>query len=1414
MIKRLKKLNRTQKLILAGAVALLAAVIVILSLRGGGRHDITGENLLKDADFAQYAADGSGAWYEDAYVMRSSYTDFDFDKDEDGGTVAHIRNKLANDARYAQIVAVRPDSLYCLEGDIKAQCRDGLGANLSVEGPYVFSESLYDVSEWTHIKLYGRTSESQTSVTVFVRLGGYSGEAQGEAWFRNIRLTEVDQVEEGYVARNWFTAHSAATLNEKDEGSSSPVPHALLILLAAIVYLAMILYTVRLADRKSPLRYGRWIAAAIFCAALVLRLILAVSVHGYDVDVNDFRVWAESVVSSGTGAFYSQGFCDYPPGYIMVLGIVGLLGKLMGTGVTELMIKLPPIACDLLSAFFILLTAFPREKGGRRQWTSFALWCAVLCLFNPVTLLTSACWGQSDSVMMLFLTLTVIFAMRGRWAFAIPFYGLAVLMKPQALMFGPIGLIALVVDIKRPHEYKDWLGFMIWQFLIGFFSMCAIILGTVLLFNGGRSPVWIFELYGKTMHSYAYATVNACNFYFLCGLNWENVVNTAPRWFGLAACMVLIVPSALCAFLRREKKEPVFYMSLTVAAAGAVLALVGVIFPLSYQVYSTVFTVIAIALTLVGCFLSGELKHLPLYGGILITLLFALSGMMHERYLFPAAILFFMAWLLEKDDRILICLALVSIGAFMNTACVLSRNVRVGGSSGHLSAPLFAINSDMSLLEYLSAVMNVAAASFSAYTGLLFAARDHAVMALTSLQKKTPTEAKDDSAPEAPRLSGHEHLIREELGGGRSIRPERNDLIIMAVITALYAVLAFWHLGSTVSPQNGHEFQAYYEETDSAAQTGDIDPEPRLVTEQVTFDLGQHHDAFRMLYMGSVHEYDCDFTVQTSDDNITWGPAYHCDMDIGNLFQWMYVRSYQGRDNRSLSGRYVRISTEQAGLTLLEVLFRDSEGNTLSVENVTSTFDGNVEALIDEQATLEGEPSWYNSMYFDEIYHARTAYEHMVGMHPYETTHPPLGKVLMSICVMVLGMTPFGWRFAGTMAGVLMLPGIYLIARLLFKKRRFAVMCTLMMALDTMHYTQTRIATIDSFVTLFIIWSYYFMFAWFYTDFFGKPLKSSLIPLGLSGLFMGLSVASKWTGCYAGVGLAIIFFYGVFRRIRVILIAGKSGKKADNKLKAAKKNGLKRLLLTIGSCFIFFIAVPLLIYYLSYIPYFAPTGGVSAAKIIRAAEGMLAYHSTPGLGMDHAFYSPWYEWPLSLKPMYYAADSYEPAGYAASILSFGNPAVWWVGALAVLLTIFALLYKQIPGSLNGYRTGPAQLLAPRDERDTRPFLLVISFAAQYLPWVLVPRGTYIYHYFPSIPFVILCTGLIAEYLYGFVLSRITADGAVQERTGRADRIMLILLIVYLMIVLALFIALFPYASGITVRTGWLDAVNWFGNLYY
>ena len=94
-------------------------------------------------------------------------------------------------------------------------------------------------------------------------------------------------------------------------------------------------------------------------------------------------------------------------------------------------------------------------------------------------------------------------------------------------------------------------------------------------------------------------------------------------------------------------------------------------------------------------------------------------------------------------------------------------------------------------------------------------------------------------------------------------------------------------------------------------------------------------------------------------------------------------------------------------------------------------------------------------------------------------------------------------------------------------------------------------------------------------------------------------------------------------------------------------------------------------------------------------------------------------------------------------------------------------------------------------------VLAVGFLAQYLPWVLVPRSMYIYHYFASVPFIILAT---AWWLDRLPRSR--------------PRLRMGVMALYLVGALAFFVMFFPYASGWLTSTVWLDAMKWFSKLYY
>ncbi len=333
---------------------------------------------------------------------------------------------------------------------------------------------------------------------------------------------------------------------------------------------------------------------------------------------------------------------------------------------------------------------------------------------------------------------------------------------------------------------------------------------------------------------------------------------------------------------------------------------------------------------------------------------------------------------------------------------------------------------------------------------------------------------------------------------------------------------------------------------------------------------------------------------------------------------------------------------------------------------------------------------------------------------------------------------------------------------------------------------------------LFIILSYLFMLRFMQRDIVLQPMKKLLPDLAFCGFFMGCGVASKWIGVYAGIGLAVLFFWTCLRHLKLANEArALEDNDPDGELHYRSANAWRRVITLCLWCLLFFVLVPVIIYLVSYIPYFAYAHKVNLAVYIamvwKAQEGMLNYHATPGLGMDHPFYSPWYEWPLIQRPMYYAMASFTPEGYSFSIFCFGNPAVWLVGLAGMAVTL-AVWFKRHCYVLEG---NSAVLHWYSTKWSVEPAFVLIGLLAQFLPWVLVPRGTYIYHYFASIPFLILGTVLMFYWL-----------------CQKAPRVGRILLIAYLILSVLFFVAYYPYASGVLTPEWWLDFMKQFMRVYY
>ena len=105
---------------------------------------------------------------------------------------------------------------------------------------------------------------------------------------------------------------------------------------------------------------------------------------------------------------------------------------------------------------------------------------------------------------------------------------------------------------------------------------------------------------------------------------------------------------------------------------------------------------------------------------------------------------------------------------------------------------------------------------------------------------------------------------------------------------------------------------------------------------------------------------------------------------------------------------------------------------------------------------------------------------------------------------------------------------------------------------------------------------------------------------------------------------------------------------------------------------------------------------------------MFRYHRN--LGVVHADSSSWWQWPLTLEPVrYFVAHR---RGEAMLILGNGNPALYLPMVLAVAWV-----------GVDWWGRRPAAL-----------WILMIGFFGQWLPWALSPRGTFVYHFLPAVPF--------------------------------------------------------------------------------
>lgn len=139
---------------------------------------------------------------------------------------------------------------------------------------------------------------------------------------------------------------------------------------------------------------------------------------------------------------------------------------------------------------------------------------------------------------------------------------------------------------------------------------------------------------------------------------------------------------------------------------------------------------------------------------------------------------------------------------------------------------------------------------------------------------------------------------------------------------------------------------------------------------------------------------------------------------------------------------------------------------------------------------------------------------------------------------------------------------------------------------------------------------------------------------------------------------------------------------------------------------------------------FLPEGGDAGKTLPELTRSIYEYHDD--LRAEHAASSPWWAWPLDLKPVWFFSEGY--AGSTTGLIyDTGNLVIFWLGIAGMGFAGWAAWRR----------------------RSLSLALLVIMWAALWLPWARIDRATFQYHVYTSLPFLVLALAyFLAELWHG------------------------------------------------------------------
>eukprot|EP00824_Muranothrix_gubernata_P018975 TRINITY_DN38486_c0_g1_i1.p1 TRINITY_DN38486_c0_g1~~TRINITY_DN38486_c0_g1_i1.p1 ORF type:complete len:572 (-),score=118.33 TRINITY_DN38486_c0_g1_i1:47-1735(-) len=410
---------------------------------------------------------------------------------------------------------------------------------------------------------------------------------------------------------------------------------------------------------------------------------------------------------------------------------------------------------------------------------------------------------------------------------------------------------------------------------------------------------------------------------------------------------------------------------------------------------------------------------------------------------------------------------------------------------------------------------------------------------------------------------------------------------------------------------------------------------------------------------------------------------------------------------------------------------------------------------------------------FDEVHFGGFTNNYLTRRYFFDI-HPPFGKLMLALAGYLTGynaelnfknigdpydldnlcsvpatflplwQVPCFWvlRFTPALTGSLLVPVTYLAARQIVSSRVTAVLGASMVLFDLSLLTVNRMILTDSWMFLghgVALWLSFRTWR-------QRPLSCSWYAyLYLSAVFLGMTTSVKWTG------LSVVGAVGLRHLIYVFELSSKL--RWHKVLQAFLSYALVGAII-VGfylTCWYLHFEVgnhtgpnddwhdePFLATLVgteAYEKYHGPTPGfLERTRIVH--EKML--WANAGIDTPHPWGTRWYTWPLLEKGLNCWLK--HPDGHNDTlqlVYMMGNPLVWWLGLLGPLGWLIVTMRLLLRGGS----------LAARDRTYVFTGLFLwIGWLANFMPYALITRVCFIYHYIPSFLYLTLLFPLTIDFL--------------------------------------------------------------------